>query len=359
VGDTGPIGPTGATGDVGPTGPQGEQGQGLDIQGTFNDPSELPLVGNAGDAYLINGVLYVWSSTQTSWVDAGVIQGPTGATGDTGPTGPEGVQGMQGLQGETGPTGPQGEVGPTGPQGETGLNGIDGIDGIDGATGPQGDTGPQGPTGPQGEPGFDGLEGSTGDTGPQGPTGPQGEVGPTGATGAVGPALNIRGTLNLVEDLPALGLPGDGYLVLEDGGHLWIWDIELGAWDDAGQIVGPTGPTGPASTVAGPTGPQGKFAYSQDTPPAFGNNGDAWFDSSSGSAYIYYDGFWVEVGVAPIGPTGPQGPAGPIQDILPVINSAFIHENHQGIVVSFDEGTSQIRIISDVAFIEAVALAGL
>jgi hypothetical protein len=181
-----------------------------------------------------------------------------------------------------------------------------GAAGAQGSTGPTGPQGEVGPTGPQGEPGLNGLEGENGADGATGPTGPQGVAGEVGPTG------------------PA----------------------------------GTTGPTG-AAGFAGPTGPQGKFAYSQDTPPVFGNNGDAWFDSSTGSAYIYYDGFWVEVGVAPIGPTGPQGPAGPIQDILPVINSAFIHANHQGITVSFDEGTSQIRIISDVAFIEAVALAGL
>jgi len=151
------------------------------------------------------------------------------------------------------------------------------------------------------------------------------------------------------------------------GNTTWQWDGAIwtvirtpvvGPTGPQGEI-GPTGPTGAESLVPGPTGPQGTFAYSQDTPPEFSNDGDAWFDSSTGSAYIYYDGFWVEVGVAPIGPTGATGPAGPIQNILPVINSAFIHENHQGIVVSFDEPTSQIRIISDVAFIEAVALAGL
>jgi uncharacterized protein YtpQ (UPF0354 family) len=65
------------------------------------------------------------------------------------------------------------------------------------------------------------------------------------------------------------------------------------------------------------------------------------------------------VGAAPIGPTGPTGPAGPIQDIIPVIVSSFDHANHQGLTVTFDEASSEVRIISDVAFIEAVALAGL
>jgi hypothetical protein len=231
--------------------------------------------------------------------------------------------GAAGAQGDTGPTGPQGEVGPTGPTGAQGIQGETGPTGIEGPTGPIGETGPQGPTGP---------------------------------TGAVGPAIDIEGTVALLADLPETGLPGSGWIVEEDGGHLWVWDHINETWDDVGQIVGPTGP---ASTVPGPTGPQGKFAYSQATPPTSAQNGDAWFDSNSGAAYIWYDGYWVEVGAAPIGPTGPTGPAGPIQDIIPVIVSAFDHANHQGLTVTFDEESSEVRIISDVAFIEAVALAGL
>ena len=44
--------------------------------------------------------------------------------------------------------------------------------------------------------------------------------------------------------------PGDGYIVTEDGGHLWFWSDELLIWEDAGAIYGPTGATGP-------TGPAG------------------------------------------------------------------------------------------------------
>ena len=302
----------------GSTGPQGPMGQGITFLGTFNSTEELPLSGQPGDAYLVNGFMYVWNQTTSSWGNAGALQGPTGAQGATGPTGP---------------------VGPTGAEGPQGLTGLEGA---------TGDTGPQGPTG---------AVGATGATGPQGP---QGNAGPTGAQGA---GLSLNGTVALIADLPSTGnVAGDAYIVTEDGGHVWVWDVATSQWEDAGQLVGPTGPTGstgPASTVAGPTGPQGRFSYAQETPPTGANPGDAWFNTANGGAFIFYDGFWVEVGAAPLGPTGPTGPAGPIQDILPVINSAFIHENHQGIVVSFDEPTSQIRIISDVAFIEAVALAGL
>jgi hypothetical protein len=109
------------------------------------------------------------------------------------------------------------------------------------------------------------------------------------------------GTLALIANLPATGNPGDGYIVTEDGGHLWIWDSLTSSWDDVGAIVGPQGATGP-------TGPQGIWAYT--TLPTSADPGDAWFDPETGKAFIYYDGYWVEVGAAPAGPTGPQGPQG-------------------------------------------------
>jgi len=364
-----------------------------------------------GDSYLVAGNLYVWSSNTNSWINVGSIQGPTGSTGPTGPEGPEGPTGPQGEQGFVGEQGLQGNEGPTGPTGATGtgfvylgnyINGNGYISGIAVVTGSDGNLyiatangGLNDPVGNTAEWALylpHGVEGSTGPTGPTGaasevagPTGEAGPTGPTGAPGLTGEASAFLGTWNSVTEFLATYQGGQGslpaadwwafvkdntnpnkiYVVREDPNSATGWVI-----DDNEHFVLPIGPTGPQGEpgltglegdpgLPGPTGPQGRFSYSQDTPPTSGNNGDAWFDSSSGSAYIYYDSFWVEVGVAPIGPTGPQGPAGPIQDILPVINSAFIHANHQGIVVSFDEPTSEIRIISDVAFIEAVALAGL
>lgn len=141
AGPTGPQGPEGPRGPEGPQGPQGEQGPqgtGINILGSY--PSYEDLVsahptGAVGDAYLVNGALYVWSATENGWINVGNIQGPQGEKGDTGEQGPQGPEGPQGIQG---PAGPQGETGPQGPQGEQGL------------IGPEG---PQGPKGDQGEPG--------------------------------------------------------------------------------------------------------------------------------------------------------------------------------------------------------------
>jgi hypothetical protein len=105
-------------------------------------------------------------------------------------------------------------------------------------------TGPTGPTGPAGADGFVGVDGATGPTGPTGPTGADSNVtGPTGPTG-------------------------------------------------------PTGATGADSNVTGPTGPtgaDGKYLES-DVEPSDPEPGDIWFNTTTGSTYIYYDSYWVGVG---------------------------------------------------------------
>jgi hypothetical protein len=123
--------------------------------------------------------------------------------------------------------------------------------GVVGPTGPTGATGADstvpGPTGPTGADGYIGADGATGPTGETGATGP---TGPTGADSIV---------------------PGP---------------------------TGPTGATGADSTVpgpTGPTGPDGKYLESA-TAPSTPEPGDIWFNTTTGSTYIYYDSYWVGVG---------------------------------------------------------------
>jgi hypothetical protein len=99
-GDTGAAGATGPGGPTGPQGPKGDKGDvgaGLKIVGTVASQSALPTSGTTGDAYLVNGDLFVW--TGQAWTDAGPVQGPKGDKGDTGATGPQGQQGIQGVPG--------------------------------------------------------------------------------------------------------------------------------------------------------------------------------------------------------------------------------------------------------------------
>jgi hypothetical protein len=180
-------------GGLGPTGPQGVQGPngadgtGVNILGTYNSYTELVTnhpTGNPGDAYLIQGDLWVWSANTNTWNNAGHIQGPQGIQGIQGVPGSPGAIGSQGVQGIQGNQGPQGEKGPTGSAGPQGLQGIQGPQGDTGAIGPEG---PQGPPGIQGIPGVQGSQGIQGPQGDAGATGPVGTTGPTGETGPQGP----------------------------------------------------------------------------------------------------------------------------------------------------------------------------
>ena len=78
----------------GPQGQQGEQGEpgadgtGVTILGSYDSLSDLQEAhptGNDGDAYMVDGDLYVWSSTDGAWKNVGQIQGPQGPQGNPGP----------------------------------------------------------------------------------------------------------------------------------------------------------------------------------------------------------------------------------------------------------------------------------
>lgn len=69
---------------VSATGPKGDTGSGLNIIGELNSESELPAEGKSGDAYLINGQLYVYVGSEGNvgsnpkWSNVGTIKGDKG-----------------------------------------------------------------------------------------------------------------------------------------------------------------------------------------------------------------------------------------------------------------------------------------
>jgi hypothetical protein len=165
-----------------------------------------------------------------------------------------------------------------------------------------------GPTGPQGPTGARGITGPTGSTGPTSTV--PGPTGPTGSRGESGASIVLKGSVPAAENLPISGNQvNDAYIVDADG-NIYIWDGN--SWNDAGQIVGPTGATGP-------TGRYGQFTLESSTPPSGALYGDAWFNSNNGKVYVFYDDYWVEVGASQIGPTGPQGDSitGPTGEVGP------------------------------------------
>ncbi len=81
-GPEGPEGPQGVQGEQGEKGDKGDTGAGLNISGSLSNQSELPLIGDLGEGYLINGNLFVWTGTE--FEDVGNIQGPQGLPGQDG-----------------------------------------------------------------------------------------------------------------------------------------------------------------------------------------------------------------------------------------------------------------------------------
>lgn len=128
--------------------------------------------------------------------------------------------------------------------------------------------------------------------------GAQGEPGATGATGPVGPGIVIKGSVNLITDLPSSGNEiGDAYIV-EDNGKLYIWDGSN--WDEVGQITGPTGATGL-------TGPQGATGIQGAT----GLQGSTGLTGATGVGATGLTGATGDTGATgETGATGPQGDPG-------------------------------------------------
>lgn len=90
----------GPQGDKGEDGAPGKDGTGVTILGSYASLEALKAehaAGNAGDAYLIGGHLYVWDTVGADWKNVGTIQGPKGDKGEPGINGRDGTNGTNGL----------------------------------------------------------------------------------------------------------------------------------------------------------------------------------------------------------------------------------------------------------------------
>lgn len=190
-----------------------------------------------------------------------------------------------------------------------------------------------GPTGPQGNQGLTGPEGPMGQIGAAGADGLPGPAGPAGPTGGQGIGWQLRGTVDSVADIPAGSFPGEGYILTgaPNTGHVVVYNLDTGTWDDIGVVQGPQGVQGPRGFVgptgaagvgfygpAGPTGPSGPPGYFQSLQfPAsaryIGPNGTIIIDTDEHILRIQdgeTPGGWVIGAQGPSGPIGLPGPAG-------------------------------------------------
>lgn len=309
----------------------------------------FPDTPQVNDEFSFDSRLWRWDGIAWRLITSAL--GPTGPQGEVGPTGPVGADSIV-----PGPTGPEGPLGPTGAPalwnftgpfslstaysiGDIATYGGQTWYRVDANGGNLGDIpvegtfwtliasfGEMGPTGPQGASGLDGLQGQEG---PIGPTGPQGVAGPAGADSIVPGPVGPTG--------PA-GPQGD-----------------IGPTGAASTVPGPTGPqgeigpTGPVSTVPGPqgdigpTGPQGTYT-SSETPPLNPVPEDIWFNSTTGSTYIYYDSTWVGVG------------GGTAYGSWQVVSSNLIATANTGYIANTSSGGFTIILPENPAIGESVAI---
>ena len=71
-------------------GTNGKDGTSVTILGSYDTLAELRAAhptGNNGDAYIVDGDLYVWSANSNNWQNVGTIQGPAGTNGTNGTNG--------------------------------------------------------------------------------------------------------------------------------------------------------------------------------------------------------------------------------------------------------------------------------
>lgn len=277
---------------------KGADGIGLQILGSFTDPSFLPEEDNKpGDCYIIQDKMYVWTGDQDKWQTVGQVgpegksayqvwlaNGQTGSQvdflnsliGEQGPKGDKGDKGDPGLDGKNanainilGSKPSVGDLPPGADAGDAWLVGTniyvsDGADNWENLGSFQGPTGPVGPAGAKGdkgdkgdqgvvgkdnyalavENGFSGsvteylasIKGAKGDQGGQGPRGLQGE---RGAKGDVGAGLKILGSKANDSELPPTPTVGDAWLIGDD---LFVFNGT--AWQNTGPVRGPKGDKG-------------------------------------------------------------------------------------------------------------------
>ena len=88
-------GADGSDGKDGTDGNDGKDGTGVNILGEKESEGDLPNDGSqkSGDAWLVDGDLYVWDSESSLWVNVGSIQGPPGLNGSPGEDGKDGQPG--------------------------------------------------------------------------------------------------------------------------------------------------------------------------------------------------------------------------------------------------------------------------
>lgn len=124
-------------GERGLQGEPGKDGTGVTILGSYATEAELIAAhptGNAGEAYMIDGNLYVWSATENRWVNVGNIKGEDGVSPTVAVSKVGGVTTIEITDKDGAKTAVVNDGAP-GKDGYTPVKGVDYFDGADGKDG--------------------------------------------------------------------------------------------------------------------------------------------------------------------------------------------------------------------------------
>ena len=94
----------------------------------------------------------------------------------------------------------------------------------------------------------------------------------------------------------------------------------------------------------------GAVMYMSQTPPASPDAGDFWFETDSAITFVYYDGYWVEIGAsgigAVVGSSSPENPANGQFWFKNTTNEVYVYYSGSWILVSRDTSTDDVNVAS-------------
>ncbi len=94
----------------------------------------------------------------------------------------------------------------------------------------------------------------------------------------------------------------------------------------------------------------GAVMYMSQTPPENPDAGDFWFETDSAITFVYYDGYWVEIGAsgigAVVGSSAPENPANGQFWFKNTTNEVFVYYSGSWVLVSRSTSTDDVNVAS-------------
>lgn len=109
-----------------------------------------------------------------------------------------------------------------------------------------------------------------------------------------------------------------------------------------------------SSTGAWQNGVGGSTTTVSESAPSTPSVGDTWFKSSTGQHFIYYDSYWVELGVGPQGPEGPSGVLAATSPITYDSGTKTVGINQGAINIAASQITNLTASVTELNYVDGV-----